>query len=394
MAGLYEYMKLFFLLLMTTTLIIGVCSGAEGFLEVTSDIPGASVYFDEIFLGTTPLNVLDLEEGSHNVRAEIDGYEPLTKTIFINGGSGERVRFEFIPDSPDKIPGIIKIMDCVGTPERSGLSGSSINLFTRKDDSVEACFCEQGKGIRCAIEQEDGSWEILSDSILNSEENRDSALPPSGPWIYSVDTGYRMIYQTYSESGGKLATAFSEDGVSFTPEGDVVFLNEEFDPEDLYPSMPSGLKLPNNSLQMFYTEMKDGQDGILSAISEDGGKSWKTVEDFFLPKASDPSVLALPDGSVVLFYTDLTKNHKGQRVWFMHADDAEGFIDTDPSLVLEVGEPGLWILDPEIYLTPDGKYLLYFSVFNSHAKKNWVSEPVIMKAVIDMDCLSSQVSTE
>jgi hypothetical protein len=54
-----------------------------GVLRVRSDVPGASVFLDRKFLGTTPLDVDGLAAGSHRLNVSVEGYEGHAQAIDI-----------------------------------------------------------------------------------------------------------------------------------------------------------------------------------------------------------------------------------------------------------------------------------------------------------------------
>ena len=58
-------------------------SRTAGVLRVRSDVPGASVFLDRKFLGTTPLDVDGLAAGSHRLNVSVDGYEGHAQAIEI-----------------------------------------------------------------------------------------------------------------------------------------------------------------------------------------------------------------------------------------------------------------------------------------------------------------------
>jgi len=58
-------------------------SSPAGVLRVRSDVPGASVFLDRKFLGTTPLDVDGLAAGSHRLNVSVDGYEGHAQAIEI-----------------------------------------------------------------------------------------------------------------------------------------------------------------------------------------------------------------------------------------------------------------------------------------------------------------------
>jgi len=58
-------------------------SRTAGVLRVRSDVPGASVFLDRKFLGTTPLDVDGLAAGSHRLNVSVEGYEGHAQAIDI-----------------------------------------------------------------------------------------------------------------------------------------------------------------------------------------------------------------------------------------------------------------------------------------------------------------------
>ena len=70
-------------------------SRTAGVLRVRSDVPGASVFLDRKFLGTTPLDVDGLAAGSHRLNVSAEGYEGHAQAIEIGEAPAEvEVRFK------------------------------------------------------------------------------------------------------------------------------------------------------------------------------------------------------------------------------------------------------------------------------------------------------------
>ena len=64
-------------------------------LRVDSDVPGASVFLDRKFLGTTPLTTSDVEPGSHRLNVSAEGYEGYAEPLAVAAGPNEViVRFK------------------------------------------------------------------------------------------------------------------------------------------------------------------------------------------------------------------------------------------------------------------------------------------------------------
>ena len=58
-------------------------------LRFDSDVPGASVFIDRKYLGTTPITVPGVAPGSHRINASVDGYEGIAENIEVQAGARE-----------------------------------------------------------------------------------------------------------------------------------------------------------------------------------------------------------------------------------------------------------------------------------------------------------------
>jgi hypothetical protein len=58
-------------------------------LRVDADVPGASVFLDRRYLGTTPLETSDFSPGSHRLNVSAEGHEGYAETIDIPAGGRE-----------------------------------------------------------------------------------------------------------------------------------------------------------------------------------------------------------------------------------------------------------------------------------------------------------------
>ena len=64
-------------------------------LRVDADVPGASVFVDRKFVGTTPVEARELATGSHRLNVSADGYEMYAETLDLGPGPRElTVRFK------------------------------------------------------------------------------------------------------------------------------------------------------------------------------------------------------------------------------------------------------------------------------------------------------------
>ena len=64
-------------------------------LQVNSDVPGASVFLDRQFVGTTPLTLRGLTAGSKQINVTATGHEGYAETIELNDGTN-RVNVDFL----------------------------------------------------------------------------------------------------------------------------------------------------------------------------------------------------------------------------------------------------------------------------------------------------------
>lgn len=58
-------------------------------LKVDSDVPGAQVFVDRVFLGKTPLTTTDVKPGSHRLNVSAPGYDGVARDIDVAPGSRE-----------------------------------------------------------------------------------------------------------------------------------------------------------------------------------------------------------------------------------------------------------------------------------------------------------------
>lgn len=104
----------------------------KGGMEITSAPPGASVYINDQFKGTTPLNVPGLEPATYQVRFALDGYYPFNTPVPVEAGRISEVAATLAP-LPEPTPVVITTEQAPGitgpaptattttTPQASGL---------------------------------------------------------------------------------------------------------------------------------------------------------------------------------------------------------------------------------------------------------------------------------
>ncbi len=64
---------------------------AETTLRVDADVPGANVFLDRKFLGTTPVETRDFEPGPHRLNVSAEGYEMYGESVELTAGPNEVV---------------------------------------------------------------------------------------------------------------------------------------------------------------------------------------------------------------------------------------------------------------------------------------------------------------
>ncbi|GMR22128.1 MAG: hypothetical protein BMS9Abin37_0456 [Acidobacteriota bacterium] len=64
-------------------------------LRIVSDVPGATVFLDRNYIGTTPVDIKAVEAGEHQLTVSADGYDMHTETVAVTTGHRDiRVSFE------------------------------------------------------------------------------------------------------------------------------------------------------------------------------------------------------------------------------------------------------------------------------------------------------------
>ena len=68
-----------------------------GAIEIMSRPRGAKVLLDGSVVGLAPMSIANVDEGTHEVRVELDGFRPWTGTVRVKGGSRARVAASLEP---------------------------------------------------------------------------------------------------------------------------------------------------------------------------------------------------------------------------------------------------------------------------------------------------------
>lgn len=57
-----------------------------GIVNIDSDVPGASVFINRVYIGTTPVTARDITPGRHQLNASVQGYEGISDAIEVEAG--------------------------------------------------------------------------------------------------------------------------------------------------------------------------------------------------------------------------------------------------------------------------------------------------------------------
>ena len=116
-------------------------SRLEPLLVVSSDVPGASVFLNRRFLGTTPFEAVELEPGRHRLNVSAEGYEGFARDIEIGDEPvSVDVRFRQVRlDARVEVVHRHRFGSCSGTL-RADLAG--LHYETDGDDAFSIPFAE------------------------------------------------------------------------------------------------------------------------------------------------------------------------------------------------------------------------------------------------------------
>ena len=116
-------------------------SRLEPLLVVSSDVPGASVFLNRRFLGTTPFEAVELEPGRHRLNVSAEGYEGFARDIELGDEPvSVDVRFRQVRlDARVEVVHRHRFGSCSGTL-RADLAG--LHYETDGDDAFSIPFAE------------------------------------------------------------------------------------------------------------------------------------------------------------------------------------------------------------------------------------------------------------
>lgn len=114
-------------------------------VRVESDVPGATVFLDRNYIGTTPVDIKEVSPGEHQLTVSADGYDMYAETLNVESGHRDiRVSFKDVPLN-ESIAVVHKhrIGSCEGTlfADNGGLRYQTSN----KNDAFAAPFASLGQ---------------------------------------------------------------------------------------------------------------------------------------------------------------------------------------------------------------------------------------------------------
>ena len=217
----------------------------------------------------------------------------------------------------------------------------------------------QNGGIASATSTDGITFEADS-GLRTTETYEGSGCTTSHPWLVALEDGYRMYYQAVCKDGlpadTRMYSAFSEDGLTFTPEG--VRLDVGADSGLTYAGHGRILTLDDGSYRMYFSAntlaMEEGEpSAILGATSTDGLR-WQLDDVVTLEMGHDPAIVWL-DGKAHMFTSFLSKN-------LLHLVSDDGYSFTPVAWVEFYNDDGTQFEefgDVEMLVTDDGEILVY-----------------------------------
>src|SRR5688572_5063899 len=64
---------------------------AAGLLRIDSDVPGAQVFIDRRYIGTTPVTAENVSPGTHQLNVSAEGFDGIARTIEVEAGASDLV---------------------------------------------------------------------------------------------------------------------------------------------------------------------------------------------------------------------------------------------------------------------------------------------------------------
>ncbi len=163
----------------------------------------------------------------------------------------------------------------------------------------------------------------LMGTVMAQEPLTSDFQPPQGADMQSPE-----------ESPGRfrLLTATSEDGLTFTPTGNLIMDQA---------NVPDMVLDENGRLFLYFTgwQLGDRQNVTAVAISDDLGKTWVfkylQLEGFDRAPLVDPDIVLLPDGTFRLFGTSVISQNPANKLGIVYAEGTDGIHFTKMGTALE-----------------------------------------------------------
>ena len=113
-----------------------------GTLRIETDVPGAQVFLDRVFVGTAPVTAENVKPGTHTLNVSAEGFDGVARTIEVEPGSRDlTIRFREVRlDTRLAVVHKHRMGSCTGT-----LSASPAGLryeTADKDDPFTATFAD------------------------------------------------------------------------------------------------------------------------------------------------------------------------------------------------------------------------------------------------------------
>ncbi len=242
----------------------------------------------------------------------------------------------------------------------SGLNGVSLAVVEKEEGGYLSYRMDGPHGMAAASSADGLNWTAEPGFAPPLAQAGEFA---SNPWVFRLEDGrFRMVYEIQNQDGNRrLYSALSDDGLVFENEGLVM----AGDGEDLGPSgtavflsVPTGYRLPDGTLRMFFVSQGDR---IRSALSRDEGLTWTKDEGVRMRSAVDPCLLPLEDGGLRLLYVDWSPLYRVRRILYADSADGLNFTHQGPVVTSNSLTGETMMVDPELVGLADGGLRLYFS---------------------------------
>jgi hypothetical protein len=112
-------------------------------LLVNSDVPGASVFVDRKYLGTTPLTTREVTQGTHQLNASAEGHDGIVQTIEVAGSGESSITLKFREVRLDESVAVVHKHGMGACEGRLGATAAGLRYETsNKGDAFSLPFAE------------------------------------------------------------------------------------------------------------------------------------------------------------------------------------------------------------------------------------------------------------